>query len=192
MRRVVVLPQPDGPRSVANEPLGTSNETSSTAAALPNRLVIWETRRCTAALAGEAGLATRHPQREAPARERGEDDEGRDRHRDVGDGERGRAAPVEIVHELVDAYRGDGRRGSEEEDDDRQRRDRAHERRHEADAQRATEQGSHDVPEATELKTSVLRSASPLDPVTTKVKCRAVGARLIGKSTVRAETRSVP
>ena len=45
---------------------------------------------------------------------------------------------------------------------------------------------------ATELKTSVLRSASPLDPVTTKVKCRAVGARLIGKSTVRAETRSVP
>src|SRR5207245_2182722 len=136
MRRVVVLPQPDGPRSVANEPLGTSNETSSTAAALPNRLVIWETRRCTASLAGEAGVergvegagagapgrgsdppskdrsTTGHPQREAPARERGEDDKGRDRHRDVGDGERGRAAPVEVVHELVDADRGDGRRGS--------------------------------------------------------------------------------
>src|SRR5437899_8397044 len=158
MRSVVVLPQPDGPRSVANEPLGTSNETSSTAAALPNRLVIWETRRCAGFTATEPTASTTgHPQREAPARERGEDDEGRDRHRDVGDGERGRAAPVEVVHELVDADRRDGRRGSEEEDDDRQRRDRAHERRHEADAQRATEQGSHDVPEATEPRRAEAR-----------------------------------
>src|SRR5207245_1439030 len=30
MRSVVVFPQPEGPRSVANAPLGTSNETSST------------------------------------------------------------------------------------------------------------------------------------------------------------------
>src|SRR2546425_5024946 len=151
MRRVVVLPQPDGRRSVAKEPLGTSNETSSTGAALPNRLVIWEPRRCAAFTATEpTASTTRHPQREAPARERGEDDEGGDGHRDVGDGERGRTAPVEVVHELVDAYRRDRRRRREEEDDDRERRHRAHERRHEADTQRATEQGPHDVPEAAE------------------------------------------
>src|SRR5713101_1673318 len=120
MRRVVVFPQPDGPRSVANAPLGTSNETSSTAAALPKRFVTWRTVRCADrggcrgfSPCEETTLATRHPQREPPACERGEDDEGEDRHRDVGHGERGRAAPVEVVHELVDADRGDRRRGSE-------------------------------------------------------------------------------
>src|SRR5438445_7471766 len=119
MRRVVVLPQPDGPRSVANEPLGTSNETSSTAAALPNRLVIWETRRCAGFTATEPTASTTgHPQREAPARERGEDDKGRDRHRDVGHRERGRAAPVEVIHELVDPDRRGRRRGTEKKDDD--------------------------------------------------------------------------
>jgi hypothetical protein len=34
-RRVVVLPQPEGPNNVTSEPAGTSNETSSTAMTLP-------------------------------------------------------------------------------------------------------------------------------------------------------------
>ena len=39
MRISVVLPQPDGPRIEKNDPLGTPNETESTAVKLPNRLV---------------------------------------------------------------------------------------------------------------------------------------------------------
>src|SRR3989442_4814899 len=46
MRSVVVLPQPDGPRSVANAPFGTSNDTSSTAVTPPKRFVTCDTRRC--------------------------------------------------------------------------------------------------------------------------------------------------
>src|SRR3989442_1164206 len=134
MRRVVVFPQPDGPRRVANAPFGTSNETSSTAAALPKRFVTWRTVRCAdrGGCGGggrgprersdppceEMALTTRHPQREPSACERREDDEGDDRHRDVGNGERGRAAPVEVVHELVDADRGDRRRRREKEVDE--------------------------------------------------------------------------
>src|SRR5688572_6606630 len=38
IRRVVVLPQPEGPSSVSSRPSGTASETSSTARTDPNRL----------------------------------------------------------------------------------------------------------------------------------------------------------
>src|SRR5262245_24651836 len=38
MRRVVVLPQPDGPSSAKNDPRGTVSDTSLTAVNVPNRL----------------------------------------------------------------------------------------------------------------------------------------------------------
>jgi hypothetical protein len=40
MRSVVDLPQPDGPRRIANVPSSTRNETSSTPIASPQRLVM--------------------------------------------------------------------------------------------------------------------------------------------------------
>src|SRR5690349_7622710 len=44
IRRVVVLPQPDGPRSEKNSPLPIVSDTSSTAVTSPNRLVTFERR----------------------------------------------------------------------------------------------------------------------------------------------------
>ena len=44
MRSVVVFPQPKGPSSVANEPLGTSKDTSSTAVTAAELLRHCETR----------------------------------------------------------------------------------------------------------------------------------------------------
>ena len=42
MRRVVVLPQPEGPSSVTNAPVGTTRSMLSTATMLwPKRLVTW-------------------------------------------------------------------------------------------------------------------------------------------------------
>src|SRR5205085_2013868 len=188
---------PDGPRSVANAPLGTSNETSSTASTPPNRLVTWDTRRWTAS--GTGGTKG-----DPAAREHGEDDERDDGHADVGDGEGRRPSPVEVVHELVDADRGHGRRRREEEDHHRQRRDGPHECRHEPDPERppqhrqehvpqaarlrradarpglvqpprctshpAKSANTADSPAATMLNTSVFLSASPLVPVATNSK----------------------
>src|SRR5919112_2227480 len=45
IRRLVVLPQPDGPRRAKNEPCGTVRSRSSTATKSPNFLVIPSKRR---------------------------------------------------------------------------------------------------------------------------------------------------
>src|SRR3954462_12177195 len=45
IRRVVVLPHPDGPRRAKNEPRGTSRSRSSTAVKAPNDLVRFSSRR---------------------------------------------------------------------------------------------------------------------------------------------------
>src|SRR6266702_2746166 len=44
IRRVVVLPQPEGPSSAKNEPCGTSRSSDFTAVKAANSLVTWE--RC--------------------------------------------------------------------------------------------------------------------------------------------------
>src|SRR5437868_3363656 len=112
MRSVVVLPQPDGPRSVANDPFGTSKDTSSTAVTPPKRLVTCDTRTCAV---WTLGSGTCGPERDAaPCHER-EEQERDDRHPDVGDRVCGRGAPVEVADELVDADRRDGRGRREEE-----------------------------------------------------------------------------
>src|SRR5438067_60043 len=132
MRNVVVFPQPEGPRSVANEPRGTSNEMSSTAAASPNRFVTWVRRRWALSATAESC----HSQ---PAAETLDDDEHHHRHADVADRERRRPAPVEVVDQLEDGD-GRGRRSwREQEDDDRERRDGANERRDEPDLDRSAE-----------------------------------------------------
>src|ERR1022692_4356274 len=41
MRKVVVLPQPDGPRRTRSSPSATSSEKSSTATNSPKRLLTW-------------------------------------------------------------------------------------------------------------------------------------------------------
>src|SRR5947208_11900440 len=128
IRRVVVFPQPDGPRRVAKEPFGTSKETSSTAVTPPNRFVTCETRTC-------AVSGTSRSQRDAPASEDREDEERDDRHADVGNGVGGRGAPVKVAHELIDADRGGRRRRREQEDHKRESRDGADEGRDESDPQ---------------------------------------------------------
>src|SRR3979490_445036 len=134
MRRVVVFPQPDGPSSVAKDPRGTSKEMSSTAAVLPNRFVTWSRRRWTS-----GGLCTRGSESDASAREHRHDAECRDRQADIDYGERGRTSPAEVVDEVEDADRRDGRARREKEDDDGERRHGAHERRDESDAKRSAE-----------------------------------------------------
>src|SRR3990172_7468167 len=95
MRRVVVLPQPEGPRSEKNSPLRTSRSTWSTATTSPNVLVTFTRRTwisasepassCRAAilaeradsdvggaliLLGVAAVHDRHGHRHAPSRAR--------------------------------------------------------------------------------------------------------------------------
>src|SRR5882762_8097369 len=102
MRRVVVLPQPDGPRSVVKLARGISSEMSSTAAAAPpvKRLVSLTRRTCGSSSGigdfAEAYAPTAHP----PDQQQHSD--GRADHRD---GKCRRAAPVEVVDQLED---GDG------------------------------------------------------------------------------------
>src|SRR2546427_3860265 len=145
MRSVVVFPQPDGPRSVAKAPFGTSKETSFTAATAPKRLVTCETRRWIAA---DPTLATRHAEGDAPAREEREHRQRGDRERDVRDGEGGRAAPVKVVHELVDTDGRDGRGRREEEDHDGEGRHRPDECRHEASGERPAQHGQKHLAKA--------------------------------------------
>src|SRR5215212_7285284 len=52
IRRVVVLPHPDGPSSAKNEPCGTVTDRSSTATKLPNRFV---SRSMTRSLSDKLG-----------------------------------------------------------------------------------------------------------------------------------------
>src|SRR5512145_3245837 len=56
-RRLVVLPQPDGPRNEWNEPRGISNEMSSTATTAPKRLVTPRNSTSARALAAGAPAA---------------------------------------------------------------------------------------------------------------------------------------
>src|SRR5581483_788686 len=140
MRRVVVFPQPEGPRSVANEPRGTSKDTSSTAAVSPKRFVTRSSRRWMSGTgASKCDAASREE------RDRAERD---DREADVRHRERRGASPVQIADELEDADRRDGAARREQEDDDGQRRHGTDERRHEADAQRSAEHRHEDVTEA--------------------------------------------
>ena len=53
IRRVVVLPEPDGPSMAKNSPSPISRSTPATASTSPNRL--WTPSRRTAATAGPAG-----------------------------------------------------------------------------------------------------------------------------------------
>src|SRR6266850_2018998 len=145
MRSVVVFPQPEGPSSVANDPRGTSNEMSLTAAASPNRFVTWSSRRWTS-----AELRTRGSERDASTREHGHDAERDDRKADVDHGERGGASPVEIVDQLEDADRRNGRARREQEDDHRERRHRADERGDESDPQRSAKHREEHVTETAE------------------------------------------
>src|SRR5712691_8594517 len=112
MRSVVVFPQPEGPSSVANDPRGTSNEMSSTAAVPPNRFETWSRRRWIS-----DGSRTRRSKRDAPAREHGHDAQREDRETDVDHREGRRTSPVQVVDELEDPDRCDGRARREKEDD---------------------------------------------------------------------------
>src|ERR1051326_5893728 len=131
MRSVVVLPQPDGPSSVAKEPRGTSNDTSSTAVVSPNFFVTWSRRRWTS--------GTSASERDAATRQHRDDAERRDGEPDVGHGEGCRSTPVQVADQLEDTDRRDRAARREEEDDDGERRNRAQERRDEPDAYRAAE-----------------------------------------------------
>ena len=50
IRRIVLLPEPEGPSSATSWPDGTSNETSSTAWKLPYRFDRWRTMMLTIAI----------------------------------------------------------------------------------------------------------------------------------------------
>src|SRR6476660_5140049 len=125
VRSVVVLPQPDGPSRVVKLPRGMSSDTSSMAGcgALPKRLTRWTRRTCGSSIRDLV-------QDDASAADCPQQEQNGDRAGDDGDGERGRAAPVEVVDELEDANR--GRRGArcEQKNDHRERGDRAHEGGH--------------------------------------------------------------
>src|SRR5712691_8594976 len=99
-----------------------TNDTSSTAAVSPNIFVTWSRRRwmsvelamapgCVGAgsllMSDARELRTGGPQRDATAGQEREHAEHDDGHADVGDRERGRAAEVQIVHQLEDPDRGD-------------------------------------------------------------------------------------
>ena len=47
IRRIVLLPEPDGPSKATSWPAGTSNETSSTAWNVPYRFERWRTAMAT-------------------------------------------------------------------------------------------------------------------------------------------------
>src|SRR5690349_9129660 len=120
VRSVVVLPQPEGPSRVVKLPRGISSETSSMAGfgALPKRLTRWTSRTCGS---GIRDLVQDDP----PPADRPQQQQDGDRTGDDRDGERGGAAPVEVVDQLEDANRGRRGAGGEEEDDHREGRNRA-------------------------------------------------------------------
>src|ERR1700716_1805800 len=60
-RSNVVLPQPDGPSSAKNSPRSIDNDTRSTAAAAPNRLLVWMISRSAIDLAARGLAAGLHP-----------------------------------------------------------------------------------------------------------------------------------
>src|SRR5947209_19191317 len=99
MRRVVVLPQPDGPSNVVKLARGISSETSSTAAAAPpTKHLVSLTRRTCGSSSGIWDFAEADaPPAHAPDRQ-----QHCDGHADDRDGERRRAAPVEVVDQLED------------------------------------------------------------------------------------------
>ena len=156
------MPQPLGPSSVVKVPPGMSSETSSTAATSPNRFVTPSSRtpadgavsmgrcavNCRALLdhgvypPAKRRIDARRPLMNQTMRE---DDH---RHADQRDGEGGRAAPVEVIDELEDRDRRDGRPRREEEDDDGERRDGADERGDERGERRAPQHREEDVAEA--------------------------------------------
>src|SRR5215213_7417262 len=91
MRRIVVLPQPEGPSRVVKLPRGTVSETSLTAGGLaPKRLV---TPRSSTCASGTGDLLQADP---SPGQE-GDDRDREHGQRDDRDREGGRAAPVEVV-----------------------------------------------------------------------------------------------
>src|ERR1051326_7627196 len=55
MRKVVVLPQPEGPSSTTNSPSATSSDRSSTASTSANFLLMF--LRCSAAMVGPRNLS---------------------------------------------------------------------------------------------------------------------------------------
>src|SRR5262245_10815710 len=104
MRRVVDLPQPDGPSSTMNSPSETVRLTSSTAAvAAPGKRLVTRSRRTTATRDPSADGAGRHALDDLL----GEEDVDRD-HRDDRDHHAGRdhAHVDELVpHELLETQR---------------------------------------------------------------------------------------
>src|ERR1700674_5572252 len=113
MRRVVVLPHPDGPSNVVKLAAGISSETSSPAAAAPNRLLTWTSRTCPSSIGNRAKTDS------ATAQPPDADQDDR-RHADDGGGERGSAAPVEVVDELKNGDGGYGGARREQEDHHRE------------------------------------------------------------------------
>src|SRR5437660_12595594 len=136
MRSVVVLPQPDGPSSVVKLARGMSSETLSTAAAAaPAKRFTRLTTRTWASLSGIAHFAQTHP----PSCQGPDDEQYADGHADYRHRKRRGAAPVEVVHQLKDGDRGNGRGRREQEDDYGQGGDGAHERCHQAGGERAAQ-----------------------------------------------------
>src|SRR5919201_4299664 len=102
MRKVVVLPQPEGPSNVVKLPRGMSSETSSTAAwPPPEKRFVRFTRR-TWTCSGIRHLFQSHP----PTRNSPDQEQHADGHGDHGHRKGGRPAPVEVIDQLED---GDGR-----------------------------------------------------------------------------------
>src|SRR5579884_4429045 len=126
MRRVVVLPQPDGPRIVVKLPRGTSSDTRSTAAMSGEKRLLTFTSRRWASASGYLLQAQAAPTNSP--------DDGQYGHGHGDDGHReGRgAAPVEVVDEMEDGDGRHGRRRGKQENDHGQRGDSAHERGDEA------------------------------------------------------------
>src|SRR5437899_2427094 len=133
---------------------------SSTAAVSPNLFVTWSSRRWTAPASrggGALGLGTGGSEGDPAAREERDAAEREDRHTDVGDGERRRAPPVQVIHELEDADGRHSRPRREEEDDDRQRRDGPYKGRDESDADRSAEHWDQHIAEAAQARCAEAR-----------------------------------
>src|SRR5437867_1812899 len=110
MRRVVVLPQPEGPSNVVKLARGISSETSSTAAAAPptKRFVSLTRRTCGSSIGDLA--ETDPPTADRPDHQQDGDGHANDRH-----GERRGTAPVKVVDQLEDGDGGDRRARGEQE-----------------------------------------------------------------------------
>src|SRR5690606_22329027 len=152
IRNRVVLPQPDGPRSVSIAPFSTSRLTSSTATTTgPPSWPGNSLRRATSLTSTATATPLSEPHRRgrlgAAPDEAADDQHRHEDDREQDDAERGRDAEpagAYLVQDL-DGHQVPVRR--HEEDRGADRRHRPHEREHEAREERGRDQGQRDLPE---------------------------------------------